>query len=295
MLKKSLFFGNAYHLSVSNNQLTIKSKDDASVRTVPSEDIGLVILEHPQITFSQAFVQEMSEQNVAVVFCNRNYLPVSMLWNLDSNTIQTERFRNQINASSPRKKQLWKQTVKAKIRNQANALKLTQKNAEPLLHLSKKVRSGDPDNIEGQAASRYWTSFLGSDFQRRRDGDSPNPALNYGYIVLRAAVARALSGSGLLVSQGIHHRNRYNSFCLADDIMEPYRPYVDLIVLSMLESGLDCENLGKEEKAELIKVLTVDCQIGKKKRPLMVALSETSSSLVKCFENETNKIVFPVL
>ena len=252
-----------------------------------------MVLENPQITFTQSVVEAMAEQNVAMVFCGKNYMPVSMLFHLDTHTTQTERFRAQVNASEPLKKGLWKQTVKTKITNQAAMLEWRGKEPEALHYLAKKVRSGDPDNIEGRAAKRYWNELFGKDFSRERFGGAPNPALNYGYIVLRAAVARALAGSGLLSSLGIHHRNRYNSFCLADDIMEPYRPYVDMIVSDMHEGGMNTEVLGKAEKAELLKVLTCDVAIGKKKRPLMIALSETTSSLAACFEGTADRIKYP--
>lgn len=157
----------------------------------------------------------------------------------------------------------------------------------------KSVKSGDSDNREGFAARLYWLELFGSNFIRDRDGDPPNPFLNYGYILLRSAVARALAGSGLLATLGIHHRNRYNAFCLADDIMEPYRPYVDEIVFSMHNRWPDVYSLEKIHKAELLKLMTIDVNIGQNKRPLMIALSQTTSSLARCFSGEIRKIVFP--
>tara|TARA_B100001115_G_C15837394_1_gene418954 strand:- start:1598 stop:2488 length:891 start_codon:yes stop_codon:yes gene_type:complete len=294
MIKRSLFFANPYHLSVSNMQLVVRGKGENEMSTtIPIEDVGFMILENPQITFTQAVIEEMAANNVAMVFCSKNYMPVSMLFHLDTHTTQTERFRAQVNASEPLKKGLWKQTVKQKIRNQAALLKWTGVDSEALSYLAKKVKSGDPENIEGRAAKRYWNLLFGNDFGRERFGNAPNPALNYGYIVLRAAVARALAGSGLLSSLGIHHRNRYNSFCLADDIMEPYRPYVDIIVKEMYDNGMNTENLGKNEKAALLEVLTCDVVINRKKRPLMIALAETTSSLAKCFEGDQKHITYP--
>ncbi len=217
-----------------------------------------------------------------------------MLLHLDTNQVQTERFKSQINASEPLKKQLWQQTIKQKILNQAAVLDKCQKEgAEALRYLSKQVLSGDVTNQEAQAARRYWNKLLEVDFTRERYGKDPNPALNYGYAILRAAVARALSGSGLLATLGIHHRNKYNSFCLADDIMEPYRPFVDLLVVNMMEQGLNCLNLGTKEKIHLLQILTVDIKINTKKSPLMVGLSQTSASLSRCFEGEGKKIIYP--
>tara|TARA_R110002072_G_scaffold169672_11_gene323266 strand:+ start:6257 stop:7147 length:891 start_codon:yes stop_codon:yes gene_type:complete len=296
MIKRSIFITNPYHLSTKNRQLVLRSKDqEIRESQIPIEDIGFAVFENPQITFTQSVIELMAKNNVALIFCSRDFMPVSMLFHLDTHSIQTERFRAQINASEPLKKKLWKQTVKQKIHNQAIALELCGKDNQALVYLVKKVKSGDPENIEGRAAKRYWASLFPNQFRRDRFGEGPNPALNYGYTILRSAVARALAGSGLLSSLGIHHRNRYNSFCLADDIMEPYRPYVDLLVKEMLVDGLDTEVLGKMEKAHLLKILTCDVVINKRRRPLMVGLSETTSSLAKCFEGERTTILFPKL
>lgn len=318
MLKRTLFFGNPYHISTRQNQLVVKDKTGNDEKTAPIEDLGFVVFEHPQITFSQSVMQLLAENNTAVIFCDNRYMPSSMLLHLDTNTVQTEIFRHQISASEPLKKQIWQQTIKSKIRNQAAVLDLSNaskvrnfgrvKNETPqklgdfgkveataLLHLAKNVKSGDSSNREGEAARRYWTALLGKDFKRDRFGNSPNPALNYGYTILRAATARALSGSGLLPTIGVHHKSKYNAFCLADDIMEPYRPYVDLIVLEMLDSGMDCENLSTQEKAQLLQILSVDVQMGKKKRPLMIALSESTASLAKVFKGDLKKLKFPEL
>ncbi|MEX0813370.1 MAG: type II CRISPR-associated endonuclease Cas1 [Chitinophagales bacterium] len=306
MLKRTLLFSNPYHLSTTSNQLVVNTKGNGTSRTVPIEDLGFVVLEHPQITFTQSAMQLLSENNTAVVFCNNKYLPVSMLLNLNANTVQTETFRYQLNASEPLKKQIWQQTIKAKIRNQAAALDLANFSKvenfgkvglgnEALLHIAKNVKSGDVTNREGEAARRYWPLFFGRDFARERFGESPNPALNYGYAIIRAATARALSGSGLLPILGIHHRNKYNAYCLADDIMEPYRPIVDLQVKDMLENEMDCEDLKQDSKACLLELLSADVQMGKNKRPLMVALSETTASLAKVFKGESKKMKYPQL
>lgn len=293
MLKRTLFFGNAYHISTSDLQLKIEDKESGEKRTVPIEDIGFIVFEHPHITFTQSVMQLLAENNAAVIFCDQKFHPSSMLFHLDTHYIQNERFKYQINASEPLKKQLWQQTIKCKINNQANMLHRAGKNAEALYYKAKQVKSGDVTNEEAQAARKYWSELFGENFTRERFGDAPNPALNYGYAILRAATARALAGSGLLSTLGIHHRNKYNSFCLADDIMEPYRPFVDQIVLNMQRIGLDCLELGKQEKAELLSVLTVDVAMQGQRSPLMIALSKTCSSLAKCFEGEINKIHYP--
>jgi CRISPR-associated protein Cas1 len=296
MLKRTLFFGNPYHISTENVQLKATCKESGEIKTVPIEDIGFIVFEHPHITFTQSVMQHLAENNTAVVFCDAKFHPSSMLLHLDTNQVQTERFKAQINASEPLKKQLWQQTIKQKIINQATALQVCNKEGtEALLYLSKQVLSGDATNQEAQAARRYWSKLFEEKFTRERYGNEPNPALNYGYAILRAATARALSGSGLLPTLGIHHRNKYNSYCLADDIMEPYRPFVDILVLEMQQQGLNCGVLGKQEKAHLLQLLTQDVKMNGKKSPLMVALSNTSASLSRCFEGVGKKISYPEL
>ncbi|NOQ70719.1 MAG: type II CRISPR-associated endonuclease Cas1 [Crocinitomix sp.] len=293
MLKRTLLFSNPYHLSTRNLQLQIAEKDSGEIKTVPIEDVGYIVFEHPHITFTQSVMQLLAENNTAVIFCDQKFHPSSMLLHLDTHNIQSERFKHQVNASEPLKKQLWQQTVKQKIINQADLLSMQEKDAEALYYKAKQVKSGDTTNEEAKAARAYWNRLFGKDFRRERNGQAPNPALNYGYAILRAATARALAGSGLLATLGIHHRNKYNSFCLADDIMEPYRPLVDETVYEMYHGGLDCENLGKVEKAELLKILTKDVIMNEQVSPLMIALNKTSSSLAQCFEGKKRTIYYP--
>ena len=293
MLKRTLFISNPYHLSLKNKQLVVSEKAGMTVKTAPVEDLGFVVLDHPQISFSMKLVEELSEYNVATVFCDSKHMPASMLLPLDVHHIQSELFRAQVSASEPLKKNLWKQTIEAKIRNQARLLEKLGKNSLPLKNLWKNVKSGDSDNREGFAARLYWTEMFGKTFIRDRYGEAPNPFLNYGYILLRSAVARALAGSGLLATLGIHHRNRYNAFCLADDIMEPYRPWVDEIAFDLDTKYPDSQMLEKEHKAGLLQLMAADVNIGENKRPLMVALSQTTASLSRCFSGETRKIIYP--
>lgn len=292
MLKRTIYVANPFYLRYKNRQMVLESKT-GECRTVPVEDIGFVVLEHPQISISMPLMSALNANNVAVIFCNEKHMPNAMLLNLDGNNLQNEYFRNQIEASLPLKKNLWKQTIEAKINNQAALLKKLGQANNDLLALSKDVKSDDSTNREGHAARIYWKRLFGENFIRERFGVHPNPLLNYGYILLRSAVARSLTGSGMLATLGIHHHNKYNAFCLADDIMEPYRPYVDELVYKM-----DCQyewidNLEKEHKAQLMELLTTDVIIGKNKRPLMVALSQTTASLAKCFSGETKKMVYP--
>ena len=292
MLKRSLFFGNKASLNTKLEQLVIKTETRET--TVPIEDIGFVVIEHPEVYISVPALIKLSENNVAVIFCDAKHLPCSMLLNLNSHHIQEELFKNQINATEPLKKQLWQQTVKIKIRNQAEHLKILKKPYEVLNFYESKVLSGDTDNREANASKHYWKYVFEFNFKRERFGEYPNLFLNYGYIVLRAAVARALSGSGLLSTLGIHHHNKYNAFCLADDIMEPFRPLVDAKVIEILENYEEKE-LTVKIKAELLSVLTQTVYFEDSKSPLMVALTRTASSLQQCYSGTERKINYPRL
>ena len=292
MIKRTLFFSNTYHLHGRLEQLVVDNKKTGETKTIPVEDVGFVVLEHPHITFSQGIMRLFMRHNVAVVFCNEKYLPSGMLLNLDGNNLQTARFRAQLAASEPLKKNLWMQTIKQKLLNQTTMLEQEGKDAEAIRFKAKRVRSGDPSNEEAKGAAIYWPRLLGKGFRRERFGDAPNALLNYGYAILRAAVARALAGTGLHPTLGIFHRNQYNSYCLADDIMEPYRPFVDRLVLDHIENHGLTNELEKETKAHLLGVLTMDTKVGDRKRPLMLALSETTASLAACLEGKAKRLKY---
>lgn len=293
MLKRTLFFSSPYYLSLKDCQLVAQSKDQLTNKTIPVEDIGFIVLDHPQISFSMKLVEQLNANNVSLVFCDSKHMPSSMLLNLESHSLQSELFRAQINASEPLKKNLWKQTIEAKIRNQAAHLEKQGHKAHELRAYAKSVKSGDLENREGLAARIYWSRLIGQGFYRDRYGDPPNHLLNYGYILLRSAVARALVGSGLLPTLGIHHHNKYNAFCLADDIMEPYRPFVDQLALAVYGDYPDELFLNKEMKARMLSLMAGDVWLDGTKRPLMVALSQTTASLGRCFNGENRKVVYP--
>jgi len=308
MIKKTLYFGNPAYLSLRNKQLVIQLpevvKNDTlpdsfkadAVKTIPVEDIGVVILDNKRITVTHGLMEALLENNCALITCNSSRMPVGLMLPLAGNTTQTERFRDQIDASVPLKKQLWQQTVQAKIQNQAyvleNKSKVVVKN---MLVWANDVKSGDPDNYEARAAVYYWNNIFPNiqGFVRGREGDPPNNLLNYGYAILRAVVARALVASGLLPTLGIHHRNKYNAYCLADDIMEPYRPFVDKLVFEIMESGVDVSELSQELKAQLLTTPLLDVIINGQRSPLMVAVGQTTASLYKCFSGEIRKIKYP--
>lgn len=292
MLYKTLFFSKKYSLSTKNNQLVIKN--DAEIRTIPIEDIGYIVLENQEIYISIPALSQLINNNVGVIFCNEKHMPQSMLLNLDGHYIQQEIFREQLLASAPLKKQLWQQVIQHKIKNQGLLLDRLDKSPHPLGYYASKVLSDDTSNREATAAKYYWNSLFDFDFVRQRNGAYPNQFLNYGYTILRAATARALSGSGLLNTIGIHHRNRYNAFALADDIMEPYRPAVDEAVLNIM-SHYDEHELTTQTKAILLEVLTRTVYFKDEKSPLMVGLQKTASSLQQCFTGQRKKIKYPEL
>jgi CRISPR-associated protein Cas1 len=295
MLKRTVFFTTPCRLSVKNKQMVVKQKEEEETTTIPVEDLGFVLLEHQQISISLPLLDELAMQNVAVIFCNRSHMPHTMLFPLEGNHLQNELFRQQIQATEPLKKQLWKQTVEAKITNQAQLLKSLGKEGNDIMQMANQVKSNDSSGREGVAAKLYWKRLLGEDFYRERQGPPPNHLLNYGYIILRAAVARAITGSGLLPTFGIHHHNRYNAYCLADDMMEPYRPFVDAVVYELDEKYPGLDTLEKEIKAEILQVLTADVHFKKVSRPLMVGLSQTTASLAKCFAGKQRKIDYPMM
>lgn len=299
MIKKTLYFGNPAYLSLKNNQLTIdRSEQEQPIRTIPVEDIGIVLLDHPQITITHNLIEALLENNSALITCDRKHLPVGLLLPLEGNTLQNERFRHQVEASLPLKKQLWQQTVQYKISNQASLLtEACKTETGNMQKWAQDVRSGDPDNLEARAAAYYWKNLFRHypEFTRDKEGDYPNNLLNYGYAILRGTIARALVVSGLLPTLGIHHSNKYNAYCLADDIMEPYRPFVDKLVLEIMSKENEETVLTTAQKVELLKIPTLDVVINGQKSPLMIAAGMTTASLAKCFLGETRKILYPVL
>ena len=294
MLKRSLVFMHPATLSLRNGQMVIIRKEipDDNL-TVPIEDIGLVMINHAMVSLTIPLLNALTEQNVAVIFCNEKGMPASMLYNLQSNTTQGETLRNQLEAGEVLKKTLWKQIIETKIKNQAALLNKMGKEGSILKPLYTNVKSGDSDNREGIAARLYWTALFGRDFIRDRNIPGINSLLNYGYSVLRAAVTRALVSSGLFPALGIFHHHRSNAFPLSDDLMEPFRPFVDEIVFELTTQ--DETELSTATKSRLIRVLYVDTYFSKVTRPLSVGLSMTMASLAKCYAKEQKKLVVPLL
>lgn len=309
MIKRTLYFGNPAYLSKKNDQLLVKLPEVETNKSLPEhfrkeaqasipiEDIGVVVLDHQRITVSQALIVALLDNNVSVITCDEKHHPTGLMLPLSGSTIQSERFKNQIDASLPLKKNLWQQTVIAKIRNQAALLARYSVPHENMLRWASVVRSGDSGNHEARAAAYYWGSVFRKlpDFRRGRDLEPPNAVLNYGYAILRAIVARGLVSSGLLPTLGIFHRNKYNAYCLADDIMEPYRPFVDSLVCEMVEHGEDFTMVTPKLKQQLLQVPALDILIDGERSPLMVGLQRTTASLARCFDGRAKKILYPEL
>lgn len=296
MIKRTVFFGNPAYLSTRNEQLVVKFPEgEKNDITIPIEDLGYVVLENSQITLTNGLLMKLIQNKTAVITCDDKHLPCSLLQPLVGHSEQTERMRHQINASLPLKKQLWQQTIVSKVQNQAMQLERCGMKALKLTRWSKEVLSGDSSNVEAISAAYYFQTLFADipDFNRNQKGMPPNNLFNYGYAILRAVAARALVSSGLLPSVGIFHRNKYNAFCLADDIMEPYRPFVDMLVFDIVETGCQIEDLSKTIKEELLKIPALDVIIDGKQSPLMVAMSRTTNSLYDCFAGVSRKILFP--
>jgi CRISP-associated protein Cas1 len=297
MIKRTLYFGNPAYLKTSNEQLVIEMLEGGETKTVPIEDIGLLILDHQQITITQALIAKLLVENVALITCDHTHHPTGLLLNLDGNSLQSMKYQAQVEASVPLKKQLWQQTIIAKIENQAAHLKKQRAEYKLLENWAAEVKSGDSENHEAKSAAYYWKrvfpDFL--EFKRERIGAPPNNLLNYGYSIVRALVARSLVGSGLIPTLGIFHRNQYNAYCLADDMMEPYRPFVDLVVNNIIRMNGKFLEMTPNMKKELLSIPAMDVRMEGQKSPLMNAVQRTTASLTKCFEGKSRKLLYPVL
>lgn len=303
MIKRTLYFSNPAYLNLKDQQLRIDLPhlkdlgERESRKSVAIEDIGIIILDHQQITITHACMAALLANNVALITCDNSHLPVGLLLPLDGHHTQSERYKHQIEASQPLKKQLWQQTIQAKILNQAAVLYERGIACDNMIHWAKSVKSGDPDNYEGRAAAYYWKNVFPKkiEFFRGREGDPPNNLLNYGYAILRAIVARGIVSSGLIPTLGIHHKNKYNAYCLADDVMEPYRPFVDKIVLKIIDKGENFLELSPAIKSQLLNIASVDVSFERGTSPLMVGVQYSTASLAKCYEGNLRKINYPII
>lgn len=288
-------------LSIKYGQLILKREDGE--KSIPCEDIGVLLVDNPATNYTHCVFTELLKHGAAVVLCDNNHLPAGMLLPIESNSIQTERCAKQITAKEPLKKKLWQQIVRAKIAHQAELVKDNTQIHKGLTSLISQVRSGDPSNVEARASKLFWQAYIqGIDFRRDSEGKPPNNLLNYGYMVMRAAIARAICSAGLLPSVGLHHRNKYNAFCLADDLNEPFRGFVEVKVREIVQAG-EYEELTQSIKAKLLETLYEEVEIVDSasspqagyKGPLMVGLHRTAASLVRCFCGEQKEIDLPVI
>lgn len=294
MLFRSIYIGSPAYLKLKDNQMKILCPETRTEKgSVAVEDLGLLMLDHFQITVSHQLIQRLMGNNVVVISCDAFHLPHGIMLPMFGHTEHSDRVKDQLEASEPLKKQLWKQTVECKIENQKEVLKRLGNYYEPMEVYQQNVKSGDTTNMEGIAAQHYWKYLISLDFLRQRFGDSPNQFFNFGYSVLRSIVARAIVETGLLPVLGIFHKNKYNPYCLADDVMEPFRPFVDFMVMEWLKVYPDSEDLTKEFKAYMLQVATKDVKIDGLKRPLIVAVKITTSSLYKCYTGEKRLISYP--
>lgn len=279
-------------LSIAHRQLVIE-REGQEKTTVPCEDIGVVLVDHPAVAYTHGVFTALAEAGAAVVLCGPKHLPSSLLLPLNANTIQTERQRAQLQASLPLKKRLWQTLVSAKLRQQAAVLEVFTGEDAGIAQLARRVRSGAPENIEAQGSQRYWPRLFGRAFRRDRDGDPPNNLLNYGYMVFRAAMARALCGAGLLPTVGLHHHNRYNPFCLADDLLEPYRPFVDWRVRTFVGQNEATEFLDREAKQALLSLFNETVEVAGRRSPLLLAMHATAASLNEAFAQNSSELALP--
>jgi CRISPR-associated protein Cas1 len=296
MIKRTLLFSKPAYLSTKNEQLVVNFPEGGKKEVVrPIEDLGYVVLEDPQITITNGLIRKLVQNKTAIITCDQQHMPCSMLQPLVGHSEQTERIRHQLNASLPLKKNLWQQTIESKINNQANHLLKREKDALKLRRWAKEVKSGDMGNHEAFAAAYYFQSLFDeiAGFSRNQKGMPPNNLLNYGYAILRAVTARALVSSGMLPSVGIFHHNKYDAFCLADDIMEPYRPFVDAQVYEIVEAGGYIGELTTALKSQLLKIPALDVSLDGNRSPLMVAMSRTTNSLYDCFLGSSRKVLYP--
>ena len=295
MILKTLEFSTpGTRLSVSHRQLVIDRPDQPKV-TRPIEDLGVVIVDDVRATYTQSVFLELLDAGATVLVSGRNHLPVGLMLPLDAHHVQTERHRAQVAAKEPVKKRVWQAIIRTKIAQQAAVLTYFTGGHAGLAHMALRVRSGDPDNIEAQAAQRYWPRLFGAVFRRDRDADGVNALLNYGYAIIRAAVARAVVAAGLIPSLGVHHRNRSNPFCLADDLFEPYRPYVDWRVKLLVGDGTNSlSDLSQQEtRAVLLSLFNETVRVDERRMPLLYAIQAGAVSLCRALTGGDRNLALP--
>lgn len=294
MIKRIVEISNPARISLKNRQMVVE-REGLDTTTIPIEDIGMLILDHPQIIHTQGLFVACAENNAAVLICNAKHLPGGILLPLEGNSLHSKTIAQQAQVAEPTRKRLWQAIIRTKIREQAKVLYRATGDSNPLPAYAARVKSGDPDNYEAQASRIYWQRLFGATFRRDYDAPGINSLLNYGYAVMRAAVARAIVGAGLHPSLGLHHHNQYNSFCLADDLIEPLRPAIDMRVYELCRKLQDEPALTIENKRVLLEILYIDCSINDQRLPIMTSLNYYSASVRRVICGEDKRVEIPAL
>lgn len=293
MIKRVVEIGSDCHLCVANSQLQIL-KNSEQIGKVPLEDLGVLVLDNPMISYTLQLLQQCAEQNVAVVFCDNKHMPVSLMQPVSGHSLHSRVITAQASVSEPTKKRIWQEIIKAKLEAQACTLDRCGVQSGIIRGIAKSVKSGDSDNRESQAALLYWKLLFGKNFKRDPDVEGINSLLNYGYAVVRATVARSIIATGLHPALGIHHHNQYDAFCLANDLMEPFRPSIDLIVWQMQRAG-DNPTFSKETKRSILEIFESKWVLNDKSTPFIVAIQLFAAGVKKALLEKGNKIKVPVL
>lgn len=292
MIKRVIDISEPAYLYIKQNQLCV-DRDKETIARISVEDLGILILDHPAIVITQAVIRACQQNGAAVLFCDERHLPISVtlpLW--EGHSLHTKVLREQLSMTIPIRKRLWQQVVREKIAEQIVTLAKTGCSVEGLKRLLKKVKSGDSDNCEAQAARQYWPLLMGKSFRRNPDESGVNSLLNYGYSIMRAMIARAIVGTGLHPAIGLHHKSQYNGLCLADDVMEPFRPWVDWQVLELQKDDIELE-INKDTKQALLAMLSQDVLFDSRKMPLMVAVHSMAARLKEAHTNKDVNLVYP--
>ena len=292
VIKRIIDISEQAYLHQKNRQLLI-DKEGETVARVPIEDLAVLILQHPAIVISQSLIIACQENNVVIIFCDARHLPYSVIFPLtEGNSLHTKMLREQINVTLPIKKRIWQQIVTQKIAGQATTLKRLGKNSQTLEHLARQVKTGDREHHEAQAAQKYWHMLFGQEFRRDTEAEGINAMLNYGYAIMRAAIARAIVGSGLHPALGLQHHNQYNGLCLADDLMEPFRPWIDLLVFKIVEENSHA-TIETNTKQQLLALLSEPVTMQGKTMPMMVSCHYLTADLKRAFQDKTVTLKYP--
>ena len=294
MIKRIIEVSKPSYLHLKNKQLLIE-QDHKQVGQIPIEDIGVLILEHSAICITQPLIIECQKNNTTIIFCDEKHLPYSTILPIvEGNNLHQKILNQQINITEPVRKNLWKQIIIQKIQNQASTLKQFNKPFARLEKLANEVKSGDKGNLEGLAAQYYWKALFGKDFVRNQNMDGVNAVLNYGYSIIRAMVARSIVASGLHPAIGLFHHNQYNGLCLADDLMEPFRPWVDAIAYKLYQQDNNIK-ITQTIKIPFLNLTSQTIFMKNKNMPLMVAVHYLTADLKRNFAKESKKLTYPII